>query len=136
MENDDIERAGRLILASKYVVSLTGAGVSVESGIRPFRGPGGLWTEYGEPPMDGYQRFLADPKADWERRIKKEGFIRELYEALSQAKPNPAHYALAERARKLREASARRKEVNKWGNLTRTEAGLYRFDTIDLSESG
>jgi len=96
MENDDIERAGRLILASKYVVSLTGAGVSVESGIRPFRGPGGLWTEYGEPPMDGYQRFLADPKADWERRIKKEGFIRELYEALSKAKPNPAHCALAE----------------------------------------
>ena len=35
MENDDIERAGRLILASKYVIGLTGAGVSVESGIRP-----------------------------------------------------------------------------------------------------
>ncbi len=96
MENDDIERAGRLILASKYVVSLTGAGVSVESGIRPFRGPGGLWTEYGEPPMDGYQRFLADPKADWERRIKKEGYARELYKTLSKAKPNPAHCALAE----------------------------------------
>ena len=63
MKNDDIERAGRLILASKYVVNLTEAGVSVESGIRPFRGPGGLWTEYGEPPMDGYQRFLADPKS-------------------------------------------------------------------------
>jgi len=96
MENDDIERAGRLILVSKYVVSLTGAGVSVESGIRPFRGPGGLWTEYGEPPMDGYQRFLADPKASWERRVKREGYAEELYKALEKAKPNPAHYALAE----------------------------------------
>lgn len=96
MGNDDIERAGRLILASKYVVSLTGAGVSVESGIRPFRGPGGLWTEYGESPMDGYQRFLADPKASWERRVKREGYIRELYEALSKVKPNPAHCVLAE----------------------------------------
>ena len=92
----DIERAGRLILASKYVVGLTGAGISVESGIRPFRGPGGLWTEYGEPPMDGYQRFLADPKADWERRTKGEGYARELHKTLSQAKPHAAHYALAE----------------------------------------
>jgi len=96
MENDDIERAGRLILASKYVVGLTGAGISVESGIRPFRGPGGLWTEYGEPPMDGYQRFLAAPKASWERRVKREGYAEELHEALGKAKPNPAHYALAE----------------------------------------
>jgi len=93
--------------------------------------------------MDGIWRtsngwlsaFPRRPRADWERRIKKEGFIRELYEAIGKAKPNPAHYALAERARKLREASARRKEVNKWGNLTRTEAGLYHFYTIDLSES-
>ena len=92
----EIERAGRLILASKYVVGLTGAGVSVESGIRPFRGPGGLWTEYGEPPMDGYQRFLANPKADWEQRLKRGGYARELYQALEVAKPNPAHYALAE----------------------------------------
>ncbi len=134
MGNDDIERAGRLILASKYVVSLTGAGVSVESGIRPFRGPGGLWTECGEPPMDGYQRFLADPKASWERQIKREGYTRELYETLRRAKPNPAHYALAE-LEELREAAARRKEVNKWGNLIRTEAGLYHFDTIDFSEN-
>ena len=91
----DIDRAARLMLASKYVVGLTGAGISVESGIRPFRGPGGLWTEHGEPPMDGYQRFLADPKAHWEQRIKKGGYLKELYEALEVAKPNPAHYALA-----------------------------------------
>jgi len=96
MENDDIERAGRLILASRYVVCLTGAGISVESGVRPFRGPGGLWTEYGEPPMDGYQRFLADPKASWERRVKREGYNRELHEGLKKAQPNPAHYALVE----------------------------------------
>ena len=96
MGNDDIERAAGLILVAKYVVGLTGAGISVESGIRPFRGPGGLWTEYGEPPMDGYRRFLADPKTSWEHRVKREGYARELYEALSRAEPNPAHHALAE----------------------------------------
>ncbi len=92
----DVDRATRLILASSYVVGLTGAGISVESGIRPFRGPGGLWTEYGEPPMDGYQRFLADPKAHWEQLTKRGGYVGELSEALERAKPNPAHYALAE----------------------------------------
>ena len=59
----DIENAARLLLTSRYVTCLTGAGISVESGIRPFRGPGGLWTEFGEPPMDGYRQFVANPKA-------------------------------------------------------------------------
>ena len=42
-----IENAAQLILSADYVVALTGAGVSVESGIPPFRGPGGLWTRFG-----------------------------------------------------------------------------------------
>ena len=95
MEND-IERAGKLILASKYVVGLTGAGISVESGIRPFRGPGGLWTEHGEPPIDGYQRFQADPKKHWEEIVKRSGVTSNFAKALESAMPHPAHYALAE----------------------------------------
>ena len=92
----NIKRAAESMLSAKYVVALTGAGVSVESDIRPFRGPGGVWTEYGEPPMDGYQRFLADPKREWERMINREGYIRGLFEAFESAKPNPGHYAMAE----------------------------------------
>jgi NAD-dependent deacetylase len=38
----EIADAAQIIKGSKYVIALTGAGVSVESGIRPFRGPGGL----------------------------------------------------------------------------------------------
>lgn len=91
-----IDTAGELLVKSKYVVGLTGAGVSVESGIRPFRGPGGLWTEYGEPPMDGYQRFLADPKREWEKLVRREGYLGGVYEAFESASPNPGHYALAE----------------------------------------
>ena len=92
----NIKRAAESMLSAKYVVALTGAGVSVESDIRPFRGPGGVWTEYGEPPMDGYQRFLADPKREWERMINREGYIRGLFEAFESAKPNLGHYAMAE----------------------------------------
>lgn len=92
----DIERAADLLLDARYPTCLTGAGVSVESGIRPFRGPDGVWTEHGEPPMDGYQRMLADPVGEWRRWIKREGYIKGFFEAFENAKPNPGHYALAE----------------------------------------
>lgn len=91
-----IRKAAELIAGSRYLICLTGAGISVESGIPPFRGPGGVWTKHGEPPMDGYQRFLADPKGFWEQRLRKEGYAREIYEKIETAKPNPAHQALAQ----------------------------------------
>ncbi len=90
-----IEDAAQVIAKSKYVVALTGAGISVESGIPPFRGPGGLWTKYGEPDNKGYQRFLQDPKAWWEARLRGDGARPEM-RSFDGAQPNPAHYALAE----------------------------------------
>ena len=91
-----IEQTAKLLLESHYVVGLTGAGISVESGIRPFRGPGGLWTELGEPPMDGYQRFIQNPKKHWEEIVKRGSRDSEFVRTLGEAKPNPAHFALAE----------------------------------------
>ncbi|MFQ6076049.1 MAG: NAD-dependent protein deacylase, partial [Candidatus Bathyarchaeia archaeon] len=91
-----LEKAAEILASSNYAVALTGAGVSVESGIAPFRGPGGLWTRYGEPPMDGYQRFLRDPKGWWMRRMKPDERMRERLATLLSAKPNPGHYALVE----------------------------------------
>ncbi len=93
---EEIEKAARLLHEAKYVLALVGAGMSVESGIPPFRGPGGLWTKYGEPDMRGYDRFLADPKGWWESIIKREGYASELVEGIERAKPNQGHYALAE----------------------------------------
>ncbi len=92
-----VDEAARFLCKAKHAVGLTGAGVSVESGIRPYRGPGGLWTERGEPPMDGYQRFLADPKGWWEMRLAQSSGDRanEMARRL-EANPNPGHYALAE----------------------------------------
>ena len=49
-ELDALERAAECLARARYVIALTGAGLSVESGIPPFRGPGGLWTRHGEPP--------------------------------------------------------------------------------------
>lgn len=88
-----IRDAAEIINNSRYVTCLTGAGISVESGIRPFRGPGGIWTEKGEPSMDGYRRFLRDPEAYWRRRLDKKS---EFGITILDSKPNPGHYALAE----------------------------------------
>jgi NAD-dependent deacetylase len=73
----------------------------VESGIPPFRGPGGIWTKYGEPPLDGFQRFLRDPAAAWRERLSpREPWARALHEAVRAAKPNAGHHALAELERR------------------------------------
>lgn len=95
-EDESIEAAAEALLAARYPIALTGAGLSVESGIPPFRGPGGLWTKHGEPPMNGWELFLADPKAAWQKRLDPQGPMRELFERLAAARPNPGHLALVE----------------------------------------
>jgi len=92
----DLDRAAKILFESRYVVCLTGAGMSVESGIRPFRGPGGLWTEHGEPPLDGYQRFTRDPRRYWEEMRQKGSVGDALTRAISEAVPHAGHLALAE----------------------------------------
>ena len=42
---NEVEIAAKLILGTKYVVALVGAGMSVESGIPPFRSLNGIWTK-------------------------------------------------------------------------------------------
>ena len=91
-----IAEAARVLRAAGSTIALTGAGLSVESGIPPFRGPGGLWTKYGEPPLDGYQRFLRDPAKAWRDRLNpKEPWAVGLAETLAASKPNAGHLALA-----------------------------------------
>src|SRR5438876_9582212 len=93
MSAEQISGAAQAVIDARYPIALTGAGMSVESGIPPFRGPGGLWTKYGEPPMNGYQIFLENPKKGWEDRIRRQD--DELWRPLKIAKPNPGHAALA-----------------------------------------
>lgn len=95
-QDEDIRRAAQLLLSARYVMALTGAGISVESGIPPFRGPGGLWTKYGEPPMNGYRIFLQDPKKAWEERLSPKGPSKILWQTLGEAQPNAGHQAFVE----------------------------------------
>ncbi len=59
-----ILKAASLIRSSRYLTAFTGAGISVESGIPPFRGEGGLWSKY-DPRMLELDFFLAHPEKAW-----------------------------------------------------------------------
>lgn len=78
-----------LVLSSSSVVALTGAGISTESGIPDYRSPGtGLWEKMDQSvvSLDG---FVREPSRYYDYSL-------ELYPARKAAKPNPAHYMLAE----------------------------------------
>ncbi|MBI9053594.1 MAG: NAD-dependent deacylase [Bacteroidales bacterium] len=87
--DQDLEEAIKLIKESKYTVAFTGAGISVESGIPPFRGENGLWSKYNPEILD-LSYFYSHPLASW--KVIKEIF----YDFFGEAKPNKAHLALAE----------------------------------------
>lgn len=93
MKKNDYELAVEWLTTSNHTVAFTGAGISVESGIPPFRGEDGLWTKYNPIFLDTVY-FKKHPKKSWE--LIKEIF----YDFFGKAKPNEAHYILAELEKK------------------------------------
>jgi len=84
----DLTRAAELVAAARHGVAFTGAGVSAESGIRTFRGEGGLWRRYDPYKVASIEGFRRDPAVYW--RVATEGWKR-----YQEARPNPGHVALA-----------------------------------------
>jgi NAD-dependent deacetylase len=83
------DEAVKLVKNAQHMVAFTGAGISVESGIPPFRGKGGLWNSY-DPALLELDKFKKKPKDSWKLLIKL------FYKHFGTAKPNIAHYALAD----------------------------------------
>ena len=77
----------------EHVVVVTGAGISAESGIPTFRGPEGYWTvgshEYHPQEMATQVAFRKMPREVWRWYLYRKGVC-------NAARPNPAHFALAE----------------------------------------
>ena len=86
---DQIGKAAEMLRESRYTTAFTGAGISVESGIPPFRGNDGIWEKY-DPKVLEIAYFMENPVKSW--TIIKEIF----YDFFGLAKPNKAHLALAE----------------------------------------
>ncbi|MFO7910902.1 MAG: NAD-dependent deacylase [Desulfotignum sp.] len=82
-------KAADIIANARRCVAFTGAGISVESGIPPFRGENGLWNRY-DPTTFDIRYFHQHTRESWTA-------IREIfYDLFGKVRPNGAHYALAE----------------------------------------
>jgi NAD-dependent deacetylase len=85
-----VERLAEMIRDSHCTVALTGAGISVPSGIPDFRSPGtGLWENVDPMEVAHIDVFRRDPKRFW-------SYYRPRFGMLTDKRPNPAHAALAE----------------------------------------
>ena len=88
--NDGIGKAAEMIQSSKFVVVLSGAGISTPSGIPDFRSAGsGLWSRFNPMEVASLSAFRYNPE-------KVFNWLRPLVQRIVQAEPNPAHYAVAQ----------------------------------------
>ncbi|MFL5321776.1 MAG: SIR2 family NAD-dependent protein deacylase [Myxococcaceae bacterium] len=80
--------------ADSWVLVLTGAGVSAESGVPTFRGAGGLWNNRRFEELASPQGFMENPALVWE-------FYSERRSKAKTVHPNPGHHALAALEKRL-----------------------------------
>jgi len=76
------------IFDDTFLLILTGAGISADSGIPTFRAAGGLWNDHRVEDVASPDGFLRDPRLVWQ-------FYSERRRDVLTAKPNAAHHALA-----------------------------------------
>jgi NAD-dependent deacetylase len=79
-----------------HVLVLTGAGVSAASGIPTFRGKEGYWRNLDPTKLATPEAFARDPQLVWD-------WYRERRERIRSARPNAAHEAIAQLARRTDE---------------------------------
>jgi NAD-dependent deacetylase len=84
-----VKEAAFMIRSASCAVALTGAGISVASGIPDFRSPGGLWARYDPQKVASIEALHKNPAAVWK-------FLDETAAYVVKAEPNNAHFALAE----------------------------------------
>jgi hypothetical protein len=90
----DIESFQAHLAKSTKVLALLGAGLSASSGLPTFRGAGGLWRTHTATVLATPEAFEENPGLVWQ-------FYSYRRHMALKAQPNPAHYALAELAKKM-----------------------------------
>jgi NAD-dependent deacetylase len=85
--DENLTQAAKALSQSPKNVALTGAGISVESGIPDFRSTGGLWERYDIREYGTISAFRSNPEKVWKMFAEMEDVVR-------KARPNAAHKAL------------------------------------------
>jgi len=83
-------KAAEMLATADRIIALTGAGISVESGIPPFRGKGGIWEKYDPFEYAHIDSYRKHPEKVWQV------FLTDLVQTLNHAKPNNGHKGLAQ----------------------------------------
>jgi len=87
--SEPLETCADILIHSKLTIALTGAGISVESGIPDFRSAEGLWATYDPAEYATIQAFRSDPEKVWQ-------MLQEMDKVVGDARPNPAHRGMGE----------------------------------------
>jgi NAD-dependent deacetylase len=120
-------RVAELLRDAERAVILTGAGVSVPSGIPDFRTPGtGLWEKVDPMEVATIQAFRRDPDRFWT-------FYAERFAALRDKRPNPAHEAIAELERRGLVRAVITQNVDRLHRLAGSRAVIEVHGSIDWS---
>ena len=128
---------------NKKIVIFTGAGVSAESGIKTFRDAGGLWEEHKVEDVASADGWYRDPE-----------LVLNFYNArriqLVDAKPNKAHYLIADLEKKydvqvitqnvdnLHEKAGSTKVLHLHGELMKVRSTANEnliYDVADISKN-
>lgn len=83
-----VEQAAEILASARQTIALTGAGMSVESGIPPFRGKGGLWEKIDPMKYAHISAYERDPADVWNV------LFMTLKVDLEKARPNEGHRGL------------------------------------------
>ena len=128
-------------MARKKIVFLTGAGMSVESGFKTFRGSDGLWEDFPVEQVASHQGWLDDP-------VLVNNFYNDLRKKLLKAEPNAGHLRIAELEKQydvvvvtqnvdnLHERAGSTKVVHLHGELLKICSSRDQFDPRYVVELG
>ncbi|MCR5132270.1 MAG: NAD-dependent protein deacylase [Prevotella sp.] len=125
----------------KKIVFLTGAGMSVESGFKTFRGSDGLWENYPVEQVASHEGWLRDP-------VLVNNFYNGLRRKLFAAQPNTGHKLIAELEKdyevvvvtqnvdNLHEKAGSSHIIHLHGELTKVCSSYDQFDERYVRELG
>jgi len=135
---NDIARARDWLREARSVAVLTGAGISAESGLPTFRGPGGLWRNYQPHQLATPEAFARDPRLvwewyDWRRSVHAKCEPNAGHRALVALEARAAGFALiTQNVDNLHERAGSRRLIRLHGSVWRVRCagcGLEDLDT-------